>query len=139
MHTCACMKGTYQKMFFRGWEIFLGGAYACMHSMRAVRRGYNSALGVRHLPKKCFFRWVEIFFWGGAHACTHMCAAGTCTQCAHVCRGYNSALGGHRVVIKVANERYCNIVQFFCIFFVHMHAHVKHAHERRLPKKIMFF
>ena len=31
-------------------------------------------------------------------------------------RGNNSALGGHRALPKVANERYCNIVLIFCIF-----------------------
>ena len=33
----------------------------------------------------------------------------------------NSALGCHRAVPKVANQRYCNIVLIFLVFFVHMH------------------
>ena len=33
-------------------------------------------------------------------------------------KGNNSALGGKRVLLKVANERYCNIVLIFCFFFV---------------------
>ena len=40
-------------------------------------------------------------------------------------RGNNSALGGHRALPNVANERYCNIVLIFCIFIcAHACAHI---------------
>ena len=41
-------------------------------------------------------------------------------------RGNNSAVGGHRALPKVANERYCNIVLIFCIFCAHVHMHAAH-------------
>ena len=40
----------------------------------------------------------------------------------------NSALGSHRVLLKVANERYCSIVLTFL-------STCTHAHKKHLPKK----
>ena len=57
-------------------------------------------------------------FFGGAYAHMHTCA---------VCGGYNSALGGHRALPKVANERYCYI---FFIFGVGI-AGTSNWHRRR--------
>ena len=48
-------------------------------------------------------------------------------------RGNNSALGGHRALPKVANERYCNIVFILCIFFAHMRS------LQKGPTKFFFF
>ena len=79
--------------------------------------------------KKDFLGGVETFFGG------HTCA---CMQHVHSARtvqgGYNSALGGHRELPKVANERYGNIVLIFCVFLCTCAC----ACERHLPKKIFF-
>ena len=48
-------------------------------------------------------------------------------------KGNNSALGGKRVLLKVANERYCNIVLIFCVFFR------MSAREKASGKKNAFF
>merc|ERR1712237_223557 len=39
--------------------------------------------------------------------------ASVCVSVTFFLRGNNSALGGHRALPKVANERYCNIVLIF--------------------------
>ena len=76
--------------------------------------------------KKDFLGGVETFFGG------HTCA---CMQHVHSARtvqgGYNSALGGHRELPKVANERYGNIVLIFCVFYAHAHLHVKGTHQKK--------
>ena len=42
----------------------------------------------------------------------------------------NSALGGHKALPKVANERYCNVVLIFGLIW---------GSKRQRPKKIAFF
>ena len=49
-------------------------------------------------------------------------------------KGNNSALGGHRALPKVVNERYCNMVLIFC-----ENAHMRAVSVLKVPTKKMLF
>ena len=46
-------------------------------------------------------------------------------------RGNSSALGGHRVLPKVANERYCNIVLIFGVIWGGKFGEAKGGNQKR--------